>query len=533
MRKFISLSTISLLILSQPVWSYHNNDKKIVDENNNIVAIDGVNWAGFQDSGFVDEMYGAIPFYPIAKPYQQPIKIGVINLLKDPENYSSLTNVTKENSVSFKTIRLPISPTTLHDKKTNSHFRIDLTDAKDKTSGNGVFCKTWSKEDCAQPLTIAESFYQLIEEFKKNNIRVLIDFHQTPSGRTGNVVTNEYTLDHYKNDITELAKAIKEKQLSNVIGIDVFNEPHNLNWFTQNDSQPAWIDVIATAAQAVYENNPDLLLFVEGPSSDDAGPAICTFKANWGENFKPLLDKAAAQGQLKLGNELRHQLLKKTSSKVVAWLLGQENDLHRDGSHIVFSPHIYGKNVAEWQTSPEESVYRFNCNFGFLNNANYPVVIGETGYFVHGSDLHIMPNLPNNPSLYKNSFIYAGNQVIYINTEGQSESVTIKDINLFRQTLEEINKDRSTLLHLTSSQLYKLITVNGGYVLPKDKDDMDFFKLSIKPYLMKNKMNHNLIYWTFNTNSGDTGGVREDANTASLVLEKEQALHELFYASDK
>ncbi|VVC75438.1 hypothetical protein AQUSIP_07280 [Aquicella siphonis] len=258
-----------------------------------------------------------------------------------------------------------------------------------------------------------------------------------------------------------------------MLGIDVFNEPHNLFWFSENGDQPAWVDVIAAAASAVYQNNPDLLLFVEGPSSEEAGPAICIphgqipedisaysidrnacgngldaihFKSNWGENFRALLDADAAKNsEFKLGGELRSQLLKRLPVEMVNWLLGQPDDSSHNGSHLVFSPHIYGSHVATWQSSPEASPYRFNWNFGFLQDSNYSVVIGETGY-------------------------------------------------------------------LTDQVL-----------------DVSFFKDSISPYLIKKNMNHQLFYWTFNSNSGDTGGIRENANTAALVVDKERALHDLFY----
>lgn len=476
MRKIIKISTIALLSLSQFVWAYHGSRGNILDENNKIVAIDGVNWAGFQDSGMVDELfYGWIGLYPIAKANRT---IGLIDMLKRPEQFSSLTNVTKSNSVSFKTIRLPINPSNLRDASPpNTYFRTALTDAKQKENGNGPFCEVWGANECSKPLSVSKSLYKIIEEFQKNNIRVLIDFHQTPQGRNGNVVMNGYSLNDYRNDIAELVKNIKDKHLDNVIGIDVFNEPHNLNWFTANGNQPAWVDVIAAAAQAIYDNDNDsnLLMFVEGSNSEESGPAICVetkkipvndqaytinknacgngidtikFKSNWGENFRPLLDPASAkQGRYKLGDELRNQLLKKLPEHIVAWLLGQANDPDHKGSHIVFSPHIYGKRVATWQSSPEGSPHRFNWNFGFLHDANYPVVIGETGY------------------------------------------------------------------------------------LPDQKDDVDFFHLSVSPYLKSKNMNRQLFYWTFNTSSSDTGGVRENADTAALNIEKESALHNLFYSN--
>lgn len=236
--------------------------------------------------------------------------------------------------------------------------------------------------------------------------------------------------------------------------------------------------MVAAATKAVYEASPALLLFVEGPDSADPGPEICVpsgtipedkdalslikdacaekmdavaFKANWGENFKPLLDASAAKkGVAKMGEQLRTELAKVTDDKhqpllteaMINWLLGRPG--HPDGAHIVFSPHLYGEFVATWQSSAQTSPYRFNWNFGFLQEAGYPVVVGE-----------------------------------------------------------------------------------NGFKLDKIKD-VDFFQQSLAPWMLSHKLNHNLFYWTFNSNSGDTDGLRADANTAALVIEKEKLLHDLY-----
>lgn len=500
----IALS-FSLFGMLNPSWAYENQEGRIVDENNSYeeVHIDGVNWSGFQDSGlFVDEMYGAIPFYPVAQQYQQPIKLGVIDMLKNPENFSEQTFPCVKDpipcvvkSVSFKTIRLPINLLNLDSEASNTHFRRDLTDFNNQRAGNGVFC-TWETGSC-NPLNVKQSLFQLINELKRNDIRVLVDLHVIePHKRDGNVINPEknYTLNFYQSKVAQLAKEIKTRGLDNVIGIDVFNEPHRLFWFSSSDGvQPAWVDVIAAAAKAVYRENPDLLLFVEGPSSEESGTPVCVadgsipknpplppgcsagdkscdkftaytssrdvgvcpvtphnerikFKANWGENFRALLDVNAAQnGQAKMGPQLRDELAKQLTSAELNWLLGNPNQ-NNNGAHIVFSPHVYGAHVAEWQSTKEVSPHRFNWHFGFLRDANYPVVIGESGYFVDKAD------------------------------------------------------------------------------------DVAFFRDSVTPYLIDKNMNHNLFYWTFNTNSGDTGGVRVDQGNAQLNLQKSQALHNLFYA---
>jgi aryl-phospho-beta-D-glucosidase BglC (GH1 family) len=495
MKKTISAAIIALFGFANSAMAYQVYNGKIVDKHvNDVVEIDGVNWSGFQDSNVLDELWGAIPFNPYPNHYTEKFRpIGAINMLKNPWDFSDLTSdlaknkprITKDNSIAFKTIRLPIAPSNLRDNENVGKYVQAFVDQRDRKIGNGIFFK-WENNQ-AKRLGITDSLYSVITEFKDQGLRVLVDFHQPavgPEERDGTVVRSNYPLtgtQSYQSDVALLAKEIKDRNLTNVIGIDVFNEPHKLHWFESNGNQPTWADVIATAAQAVYDNNPNLLLFVEGPGSDEDSVPIClaegslppnnpayksaystksdanacgnlqrvTFESNWGENFRALLDQQEAkQGRAKMGTALRDHLAKKLNADVLNWLLGDQNS---NGAHIVFSPHLYGAHVANgWQSSPEVSPHRFKWNFEFLQNAGYPVVIGESGYKL------------------------------------LDESQT--------------NHDKS------------------------------FFDDSVVPYLIKQGMQHNLFYWTFNTSSGDTGGVRDSGENPIMVVEKETSLHKLFNA---
>lgn len=522
MHKRITTGLITLFCLANSAWAYQTkNGQIIIDEKNNeIVQINGVNWSGFQDNAFVDELTGNVPFYPIHQQNQAP-KIGIVDMLTNPEKYPDQTfpkSTLPKNppgitvkSVSFKTVRIPIIPNTLRDTSPNTGFQMYLTDPKDRTAGNGYFCD-WSShsgdQPCSKPLSVKESFYSLIAGLKEKGIRVLVDFHQiVPKNRDGRLVgygyvlekTNDQDKGNYKDDITELAREIKKRNLDNVIGIDVFNEPYNLLWFEQNGDQPPWADVIATAAQAVFNNNPDLMLFVEGASVIEFDTPICLilpkdlppipnpkdkdaygtsrdvnacgddekvdkvdFKSNFGEKFRALLDREAAKnGQAKMGTALYDYLKKKVDAKTLVWLLGDPTKKN-DGAHIVFSPHIYGAHVANWQSTKIVSPYRFHWNFGFLQDANYPVVIGESGY---------IPDQRQDPFQKEGCF-----------------------------------SDENT--------------------------DEAFFVQSVAPYLIKKRIHNNLFAWTFNSDSGDTGGIRINGSDAALVFEKERDLHNLFNGID-
>jgi len=500
--KIIAMGVLALFGLSNAALAYHTVNGRIVDENDKPVHIDGVNWSGFQDTNFIDQLgsdngyVNDVPFYPFADHYIPALKgIGIINMLKNPEDFSELTTVTKENGVSFKTIRLPINPTNLDNPNPFPDWKLNkrLTNGQAPTSGNGVFCN-WDGAVC-KTMGVTEALYKFIGELKKNQIRVLIDFHQmTPGNRTGKI--DDIKL--YKNGVSQLVKAIQDNKFDHVIGIDVFNEPYNMVWFPKDDNKSAeitWVEVIAEAAKIVYANEytRNLLLFVEGAKASEQDPQICItgnipanppdygsayttsdgcanngksihFASNYGENFQALLDpEDAKKGSPKMGKKLRDELAKLLEPDVLTWLLGDPAK-NNDGAHLVFSPHVYGKHVAGWQSSQAVSMHRFEWNFGFLQNANYPVVIGESGYLL-------------------------------------SEPI-----------------------------------------------DVVFFNDSVKYYLKqkeqgaKKGINHNLFFWTFNTNSGDTGGIakcpatsketytciRDSIDGAKLVPEKEAALHDLF-----
>jgi aryl-phospho-beta-D-glucosidase BglC (GH1 family) len=481
----VKLSYLGLLGLSaNSAFAYYTDQTKIYTDSGEQIAINGINWSGFQDAGFIDEVYGAVPFYAL----NGKSAVGLIDLLKNPEKFPSLTGVTSANAVSFNTIRLPIAPNTVGNATANTHFRLDLTDPNQPTAGNGVFCASFGKDACLTGMSVGDSLLQVLSEFKKQHIRVLLDIHQTDQGRNGNVQSTD-TDNQY---LARLLQSVRAKSLDNVIGVDVFNEPHNLDWYRASASQPSWISYIAEVANVVYDNDPSLLLFVEGTTgSIDSTPvclsqvptelSACTpqnakwacldtqthcssgqqavqFLANWGEDFKPLMKQTspgAGDGDMaqmdvsRFRSAIENALIterhldREKATSIADWLLGTK-DQPAHAAHLVFSPHVYGQHVASWQTDPNESTARFDNNWGFLLNTGYPVVLGESGYD------------------------------------------------------------------------------------PNYQSDVDFFEKSLMPYMQKKEIGHNLFYWTFNTNSGDTGGVRQDANTAALVIQKEQDLHDLY-----
>ncbi|KTD72513.1 cellulase family glycosylhydrolase [Legionella tucsonensis] len=411
MKKMRVLGCWLLLMLVLDAHAYQTREGKIYNDKGQIVHIDGLSWSGFQDTNIFQGLQSN-PFYAIPSLSSNPRAYGMMDLISHPWDFPS-SGVDKNSSVSFKTLRLPIQPEVLYDEQHEVDLNKSLSDKSSPSAGNGIFCKTWQSNGtaCEKAVSPKQAFWIVLHELKKKNIKVMIDIHHRhgygDAMRDGTV----YDMQRYGNDISLLAAEIKNRNLDNVLGIDIFNEPYRLNWFKTHDSQVPWTKVIATAANAVQKNNPNLLLFVEGPDSgnDDANnPVICIpksqivndngyshspdpslcgnlermfFKGNWGEDFKPLLDEKQAQNGSAVfdKDKFRNQLISQgINQSALQWLLG---DGQAQNSHLVFSPHVYPSEVAGWETAPGmPSQLRFDWSWGFLYKAGYPVVLGEASW---------------------------------------------------------------------------------------------------------------------------------------------------------
>ena len=405
----------SLLFIALNAQAYHTQQGQLIDNDGNKLTINGISWSGFQDTNILQGLQGN-PFYSIKSSSYTP-SYGLMDLLTNPWDFAD-SGVTKRTAVEFKTVRLPIQPGVLHDDQNEVDLNKGLSTKQNKTAGKGVFCKTWQSngDGCQTAVSSQQAFWTVLEEMKKNQIKVMIDMHHRTGYGDGMRDGTVYNMVEYQNDITLLAKEIKNRNLDNVIGIDVFNEPYRLSWFKSRNNQVAWMKVIATAAKAIHDTNPDLLLFVEGPGggNDDLdNPTICiakqdlpsqsdgyahwtdpqacgneqevvAFKGNWGEDFKPLLNKTlakqgAAQFDVNQFSDALQQENPSINAETLDWLLG--TDKAGSNGHLVFSPHVYPKEVAGWETEPgNASNLRFSWSWGFLYQAGYPIVLGEASW---------------------------------------------------------------------------------------------------------------------------------------------------------
>ena len=109
-------------------------------------------------------------------------------------------------------------------------------------------------------------------------------------------------------------------------------------------------------------------------------------------------------------------------------------------------------------------------------------------YEFRGYNLHLMPSFPEDGLAlepYKNSYILAENRLRYVTFDGQyqDEDIKIEKFPKFLKGIKKINPDDLDKLLLSPAQAYKLITLNGGYVLPNPIQEMQASSCSAKANL--------------------------------------------------
>ena len=156
----------------------------------------------------------------------------------------------------FTALRLPISPQVLE---------------------RGYSTPGWAQSN-NYPADAYEGLLYFLEEARKANLYVLLDFHtydpyllggSLPGSPFGGSYTKEDWLAHLRK-MAEIALSFP-----NVFGIDICNEPYNLTWAT-------WKELALDGARTVLSANPFIVVAVEGVGnlSNNGGWA-----AFWGENL--------------------------------------------------------------------------------------------------------------------------------------------------------------------------------------------------------------------------------------------------------
>lgn len=237
--KTLHLLVITLFfVISMPASAFYTENGKIYNNQQQQIAIYGVNWFGFETTNYV--VHGLWS-----------------------RNWKDM--ITQMKSLGFTAVRVPFCPTTLQGVSTNS---ID-----------------YSKNADLQGLNSLEIFDKVLAEFDKQGIYFLLDHHRPDCQAISNLwYIDGYSEQDWINDLKFVATRYQSN--SHFLGIDLKNEPHgNATWGT-DDAATDWRLASQRAATEVMAANNDILIFVEGVADN---PVCSGATAHWwGGNFEPM-----------------------------------------------------------------------------------------------------------------------------------------------------------------------------------------------------------------------------------------------------
>jgi aryl-phospho-beta-D-glucosidase BglC (GH1 family) len=198
---------------------------------------------------------------------------------------------------------------------------------------------------------------------------------------TGNppsvTVTHPYNTTLWLDNLRTLAGLGAQLGVDNIIGIDIFNEPHDYTW-------AEWKSLTEQAYGAINAVNPNILLFVQGVGTNagtqDGTPNTVTARATWRAGDQPQLGREPLRGG---GQPTGHPARPAWSSHHTPTALRCSC---RRCSWIPPSPPA----TASKATPPAMPDCRIVINptllrqgweehFGYLKDMGYAVVVGEFG----------------------------------------------------------------------------------------------------------------------------------------------------------
>ena len=180
-------------------------------------------------------------------------------------------------------------------------------------------------------------------------LSILLDLHNCSfrNNLQGNPTgCANYNIDKWYATLNDMA--LFSLQHENVLGIDIFNEPHQLSWKT-------WRDMASEAGKRILKVNPRILVFVEGVANYD------TDSGGWGTFWGENLVEAG------------------------------RNPPGIPKSRLVLSPHVYGPSVSYQQyfsapNFPNNMPEIWDAHFGYLVDMGYTIIVGEFGGRYTGKD---------------------------------------------------------------------------------------------------------------------------------------------------
>lgn len=357
-----------------------------ITKNGIVYPIRGASWFGLEGRHE--------PSNDPTNPSGAPMEMYIGNVFWAPSNRTIEQDVAEFKAMGINVIRLPLVPQTLDPNNpqgrepylknnpsvriANSRLALETVIKALDAAGIDVLldihsCSNYigwraGRLDARPPYA---DFDRDNYDFKREN------YSCAATGNPSSVTTTHpYNETMWLNDLRTLAGLQEQLGVSNIIGIDIFNEPWDYTW-------EEWKTLTEHAYQAIDEVNPNILIFVQGISASagnqDGSPTTVvqvphgnpSTNPNWGEN----LYEAGA------------------------------NPPNVPKERLVYSPHTYGPSVfvqkgfmdpAQPQCAGLEGDAAGNadCNivinaallrqgweehFGYLKDMGYAIVIGEFG----------------------------------------------------------------------------------------------------------------------------------------------------------
>ncbi|EHB55226.1 glycoside hydrolase family 5 [Mycolicibacterium rhodesiae JS60] len=217
----------------------HTSGNQILDSEGQPVQISGVNWFGAEGSnGVPDGLW--------------------------TRNYKDM--IDQMSAQGFNTIRIPYSSEMLHNSAAPSGINYSLNPD-------------------LQGLSRIEVLDAIIAYAGQDGMRVILDHHRSAAGagtsENGLWYNSQYSEDQWVADWQMLANRYSDNPT--VIGFDLHNEPYNGTWGGGGAND--WARAAERAGNAVLQENPNLLIFVEG---------VGTYQGQsywWGGNLMGVKDR--------------------------------------------------------------------------------------------------------------------------------------------------------------------------------------------------------------------------------------------------
>jgi endoglucanase len=233
---------------TQTTGYWHTNGNKIVDSNNAIVRMTGVNWYGFETTDHLVHGLWA-------------------------QDYQSILNTIK--ALKYNVIRIPFSNEMVEQNPTPTNF---TTHAGGKSVNTALVGQT-ALQDLDTIVAYAGSI----------GLRVILDNHRSEAGNSNEAsglwYTSAYPQPSWIADWQMMAMRYSDAKFTfngnpTVIGVDLRNEPHLIGSSATSGScwtgdtavhgcptsltAQNWVVAAQTAGNAVLAVNPNLLIFIEG-----------------------------------------------------------------------------------------------------------------------------------------------------------------------------------------------------------------------------------------------------------------------------